>query len=167
MEILAGLVELDIPDLLPAPWYNRPSLGLVNNTAVRIGVLKSIEPTAAPPDIIVTPLRTDRLHSTASVIIDLKERAGAVYETLREVNEDSTEADQDFNIALAETLTIDQRTQHRITLILEPPRFRPGSAGPQRAKYEEKIERFKKRVEKIDGFRRFSSNFVVEDTTEF
>lgn len=161
MEILAGLVQLDKPNLLPAPWFNRPSLGLVTNTAVRIGVLKATNPTGAPPDIIVTPLKTDRLHCTASVIIDLEERPGAVHEALRHVR-------NTFNIALAETVTIDQRTRHRITLVLEPPleSTPAGTVGAIR-EYQQKIAEFKNEISTIQGFINVTSTFVVDDTTQF
>jgi hypothetical protein len=160
MEILAGLVQLNKPGLLPAPWFNRPSLGLVTNTPVRVGVLKATDPTEAPPDIIVTPLRTDRLHCTASVIIDLKERTGAVYQALSQVG-------QIFNIALAETVTIDQRTRHRITLILEPTDPYTGRSLTENAEYSDHLAKFEERIRSLDGCISFSSNFVVDENTRF
>jgi hypothetical protein len=160
MEILAGLIRLDRPGFLPAPWFNRPSLGLVTNTPVRVGVLKAAGPISGPPDIIVTPLRTDRLHCTASVIIDLKERAGAVYEALNRVS-------TVFNIALAETVTIDQRTRHRITLILEPTDYYSTSSRVGISEYKEHLLELKKDIEQIGGYINFTSNFVVDDTTRF
>src|SRR6185295_2988655 len=115
MEILAGLVNLNPnSNILPVPWYNRPALGLISNTEVHIGVVKASagKPTA-PPDIIVTPLVTARLRSMVSVTVDLDEKPGALFEALSLIQER-------FNIALAESVTVDQRTKHRITLVLEP-----------------------------------------------
>jgi hypothetical protein len=112
MEILAGLVKLTDDEHLPAPWFNRPSLGLLSNTAVSLGVLKSRGTVNAPPDIIVTPLDTGILHYTVSIIVDFKERPGVVYDVLSKIP-------RSFNIALAETVTVDQRTKHRVTLVLE------------------------------------------------
>lgn len=161
MEILAGLVQLDKPDLLPTPWFNRPSLGLVTNTDVRIGVLKATSRQDAPPDIIVTPLKTDRLHFTASVMIDLEERTGAVHEALRNVKDV-------FNIALAETVTIDQRTRHRITLVFEPPSRSPPKYTPAAIReYKKAISAFEAKIRKIRGFINVTSNFMVDETTQF
>lgn len=114
VEILAGLVRLDEGFSLPAPWFNRPSLGMNTYTIVDIAVLQGIAGVEAPPDIIVTPLRTGNLRCTSAVTIDVGERPGAIYDVLTLVS-------RDINIALAETVTIDQRGQHRISLILEPP----------------------------------------------
>jgi hypothetical protein len=160
VEILAGLVQLDQADLLPAPWFNRPSLGLVTNTAVKIGVLKAIGPTEAPPDILVTPLRTDRLHCTVSIIIDLKEHRGAVYEALRGIKDT-------LNIALAETVTIDQRTRHRITLILEPKDFSTAMSPEGIATYQKDLEDFKTSIEKVPGYLTITPNYVVDESTRF
>ncbi len=116
MEILAGLVNLVDDDHLPAPWFNRPSLGLLSNTAVWLGVLKSTASGNAPPDIIVTPLQAGIMHYTVSVIVDFDEKPGVVYDALKQIS-------RNFNIALAETVTINQRSQHRVTLVLEYPDF--------------------------------------------
>ena len=160
MEILAGLVRLIERNVLPAPWFNRPSLGLVTNTPVNIGVLKAAHPTDAPPDIIVTPLRTDRMHYTTSVVIDLKERPGAVYEVLNQLQ-------KDFNIALAETVTIDQRTRHQITLLLEPPEFYDGISNVEIERHQERLLSLRSSVEKLQGFDRFTSNPAIDQNTEF
>ena len=163
MEILVGLIrlntscdgELENP-VLPAPWFNRPALGLQTNTAVRIGVVATPENSHAPPDIIVTPLRTDRLHSTASIVIDLNERKGAVYTVLEQIG-------TEFNIALAETLTVDGRTRHRMTLVLEP----VGEPDRPRQDVEALLADLKKRIGELDGHGHTAISSVMRESQTF
>jgi hypothetical protein len=129
MEILAGLIELEERNLLPLPWYNRPALGLISGTRVNVAAVTS-EPRSEdyPPDIIVTPLSIGNLRRTTSLVIDLPEGLGSINRALRKVG-------NKFNIALMETVTIDQRSKHRITLVLEPP---SAAAAP---KYQQNLDR--------------------------
>ena len=118
MEILAGLVKFGDDNKLPLPWYNRPALGLKTGTPVYVAAVISNTPSRrgqgrVPPDIIITPLRYSGLHQTFSITIDLKEGKGAIGKVLDIIS-------INFNIALMETVTIDQRQKHRITMILEP-----------------------------------------------
>ena len=100
------------------------------------------------------------------MVIDLEERTGAVCEALNEVQ-------NIFNIALAETVTIDQRTSHRITLILEPP-FNTVTMDHLSSEYKRKVrefrrevERFKERVSGIKGFITATSSAVVDEKANF
>ena len=160
MEILAGLVRLEIPNTLPAPWYNRPSLGLVTNTDVSIGVAKSNDGSSAPPDIIVTPLRIDRLQCTASITIDLDEKLGAVSSILEKVG-------SNFNIALSETITVDQRTKHRITLIAEPTNFDPTMDTGYVSDFQAKLDQLKESIEEIEEVKDVDVKYVSDITTLF
>lgn len=143
MEILAGLVRLTERHMLPAPWYNRPSLGLLTNTPVYVGVLKATTPKSVPPDIIVTPLQAHTMHYTTSAVIDMREQRGVVAEVLEKI-------DRRFNVALAETVTIDQRSRHRITLVLEFPEFEKGVTTDRIGDYQEALAVFQRETEKID-----------------
>jgi hypothetical protein len=145
MEILAGLINLVDDDHLPAPWFNRPSLGLQSNTAVELGVLKSTENSNAPPDIIVTPLQTGIMHYTVSVIVDFTERPGVVYDVLKKI---STK----FNIALAETVTINQRSQHRVTFVLEYPDFQQGVTKSRSREFDRNLSELESAMKTIDGY---------------
>jgi len=160
MEILAGLVRLDRLDHLPAPWFNRPALGLVTNTAVRVAIVKASKQTSSPPDIIVTPLQTDRLHCTVSITVDLKERTGAIYEILQHVG-------TEFNIALTETVTIDQRTVHRVTLLLEPPVIDFCDKKIEVEKFGILVEHLKNKLGKVKEYISIDSEFMASDTIEF
>jgi len=174
MEILAGLVNLDDDVHLPAPWFNRPSLGLVSNTAVSVGVLTSQRLTpkgtaSAPPDIIVTPLDVGIMHSTVSVVVDFTERPGVVYKILSKIP-------RSFNIALAETVTVDQRTKHRVTLVLEyaaavPTQKKVTSKSRQQItpakQHMIELNKLKNEIKKIEGCSSFSPDPVIEKNTTF
>ncbi len=174
MEILAGLVNLDDDVHLPAPWFNRPSLGLLSNTAVSVGVLTSKRLTpkgteSAPPDIIVTPLDVGIMHSTVSVVVDFKERPGVVYKILSKIP-------RSFNIALAETVTVDQRTKHRVTLVLEyaaavPTQKKVTSKSRQQLtpakRHMIELKKLKNVIENIEGCSSFLPCPVIEKNTTF
>jgi hypothetical protein len=168
MEILAGLVNLNPnSNILPVPWYNRPALGLISNTEVHIGVVKaSAGKPASPPDIIVTPLVTARLRSMVSVTIDLSEKPGALFEALSLIQER-------FNIALAESVTVDQRTKHRITLVLEPsPPYLDDDKGKDatagRARFQEHLKNFEAEIKANKTFfRDFVFHKIIHDDVEF
>jgi hypothetical protein len=167
MEILAGLVNLNPnSNILPVPWYNRPALGLISNTEVHIGVVKASagEPTS-PPDIIVTPLVTARLRSMVSVTIDLSEKPGALFEALSLIRER-------FNIALAESVTVDQRTKHRITLVLEPsPPYLDDDKGKKatigREEFQADLKSFEAEIRGNEAFRGFVPHKIIPDDVEF
>ena len=160
MEIFGGLIKLDDPDYLPVPVYNRPSLGLLTGTPVRIGVLKSPARIEAPPDIIVTPLHTHKLPCTTSVTVDLNERKGAILEVLRAIG-------TDLNIALTETITIDQRTKHRITLVLESPTVDRKELQAGIAKHKRLVGILKTRLKDLKGNIRDVSEFAADESTDF
>ncbi len=165
MEILAGLVTLNpTSHTLPVPWFNRPALGLASNTQVHIGVVKtSGGAPISPPDIIVTPLVTARLRSTISVTIDLREKPGALLEALSLIK-------KRFNIALAESITIDQRTKHRITLVLEPnPDFLDGDddASLRRDEFRKNLENFEAEIRQNTAFLNFTPHEIIPKDIEF
>jgi hypothetical protein len=89
MEILAGLIKLSSPSLLPAPWYNRPALGLISGTPVEVALIESAanihshSPSEAvvPPDIIVTPLKVSKLPLSSSKRADTCITIRLIYQT--------------------------------------------------------------------------------------
>lgn len=140
MEILAGLIELDDLNSLPVPWYNRPAIGLISGTRVNVAAVTSTaKPQGYPPDIIVTPLKIINLHCTSSIVVDLPEGLGGINKALKQVGER-------FNIALMETVTIDQRSKHRITLVLEPP-----SIGSDATSYAANLASLVKELTELGG----------------
>jgi len=116
MEILAGLIRIG-PGALPVPWYNRPALGLVTGTSVTIALIKSKDSSSdqveRPPDLIVTPLSVDDLKRTCAITIDTDESPGSIRDSLKCL-------DPDLNISLLESVTIDQRSRHRLTIVVQP-----------------------------------------------
>jgi hypothetical protein len=167
MEILAGLVNLNsTSDKLPVPWYNRPALGLASNTEVHIGVVKtSTGALTYPPDIIVTPLVTARLRSMVSVTIDLREKRGALFEALSLIQ-------KRFNIALAESITVDQRTKHRITLVLEPTHGYlddddGNDAAIGREEFQAHLKNFEAEIKGNEAFLNFVPHKIIPNDVEF
>jgi hypothetical protein len=115
MEILAGLLLTPNRKILPLPWYNRAALGLESGTKVNVALATASGQSnydKRPPDIIVTPLSLDKFTLIRTLTIDMNESDGAIQVILNKSKDK-------FNICLMETVTIDQRTKHRITLVLE------------------------------------------------
>lgn len=116
MEIMAGLVRLKNPSKVPLPWFNRPALGSKSGTTVWVSQVTSIRRKGkdiAPPDILISPLEPARLKNLRSFTIDVPERAGAIGALIKIVS-------KKCNIDLMETVTIDQRTKHRVTFVVQP-----------------------------------------------
>lgn len=166
MEILAGLIELSSKTLLPAPWYNRPALGLISGTPVEVSLVESVSASRAnasnetetsvqisvPPDIIVTPLKVSKLPSSVSITMDFEESRGVINKVLSII-------ESKFNIALMETVTIDQRTKHRVCLVLEPPEDDSDSVA-----FSEKVSKFVEEPRSTAGYKRhFISDLSNED----
>lgn len=116
MEILAGLIKLNDRSKIPLPWYNRPALSLRTGTKVWVTQVRSTAKTAdnvCPPDMLITPLTPSVIENTRSITIDVDEKRGAIGELISLVSEKC-------NVDLMETVTIDQRTKHRVTFVLQP-----------------------------------------------
>lgn len=163
MEILGGLILLDEQSRLPAPWFNRPALGLATNTSVQVGVVRSNASSEAPPDILITPLDTALFHSTSTMTVDLEEGSGALFKVLREMKGFA------FNIALEESVTHDQRTRHRTTLVLEPPRgdlqITKEEKEDNRAKYKDLNDALATQLQQSPA--RVSWHWMTEELMDF
>jgi hypothetical protein len=155
-EVLTELVWLNKTDVLPVPWVNRASLGLVTNSTCRIGVLKPVS-THAPPDIFVTPLRIDRLNQTVSVIVDLIDRPGFASDVLGQIS-------NRLNVVMAETTSIDHRSKSRMTLVIESTDFDDKHGV---AEFRRLLEEFKRRLAQLDGFLECSIRRIVDEQTNF
>lgn len=159
MEILAGLIQLSSPTLLPAPWYNRPALGLLSGTPVEVSLVESgsgdssssAEKVQVPPDIIVTPLKVSKLPSSVSITMDFEESRGVINKILSII-------ESNFNIALMETVTIDQRTKHRVCLVLEPP-----ESDSDVEAFSKKVQKFVRELKQSSGYKK---HFVVDLSNE-
>ena len=117
MEILAGLIKLDNENTIPAPWYNRPALGLRSNMKVNVATVAraadAIDGSRVPPDIIVSPLDPSYFETTYSITIDLNEGPGQIGTATDLIS-------KYFNIELMETVTINHRQKHRICFVINP-----------------------------------------------
>lgn len=142
MEIQADLIKLDASGQLPLPWLVRAHLGLETNTGVSVfltkprhNAIRTAEPkgngkkitmAAQRPtrekqpemrisDILVTPLTTGRLASTYSVDVVIPEGPGAIQRVLTKFNDRSR-----ANIVVSETITLEGRERHKLSLVIEP-----------------------------------------------
>lgn len=163
MEILAGLIELSSPTLLPAPWYNRPALGLISGTPVEVSLVESVsanrvaspDQISFPPDIIVTPLKVSKLPSSVSITMDFEESRGVINKVLSII-------ESNFNIALMETVTIDQRTKHRVCLVLEPPENDSDIDASS-----EEVKKFIKELKGTPGYKKHFVSDLSNDDVRF
>ena len=118
MEILAGLITLKDSNKIPLPWYNRPAISMRSGATVWVSRVTSnlrVDEPCPPPDILISPLEPSRFRNIRAITIDLPEQAGAIGEIIAVIS-------QTCNIDLMETVTIDQRTKHRMTFVVQPKR---------------------------------------------
>jgi hypothetical protein len=159
MEILAGLIRLDGDDKLPLPWYNRPSLGLMSGTPVQISPIVSKreghKKDQYPPDLILTPLEINNIPRSFHITIDTLEKSGSIGKILSAVP--ST-----LNISLMETVTIDQRSKHRITLVIEP-----SYQAMSNLEFEEDSNKFLEQIKSLETLNTPTKNMLSNEDTEF
>jgi hypothetical protein len=139
MEILAGLIRLKNEYALPAPWYNRSHLGLLTGTKVHVAAIKSLREFDAPPDILISPIDVGSLHEKLSISIDIEESVGSISKILAFI-------ESDINIALMETVTTDQRSKHRLVLVVEPANVNPDNRHQSIKKFKISVNKFVKMV---------------------
>jgi hypothetical protein len=111
MEIMGGLIELDRVDTLPIPWFMRAHLGLETGSKVWFGATDT-HPHNRLPDIILSPLDPRKFDDITAVTLSNDEGVGTLADVLDHVR-------PPVNIALADSVTLEERTHHRINLVLE------------------------------------------------
>lgn len=112
MEIMGGLIRLESRRRLPIPWFMRPHLGLETGSRVWFSATKPPPSQKRLPDILVSPLDPRHFSTITSVTLSNGEGIGTLAEVLSEVH-------PPINIALADSVTLEDRTHHRINLVLE------------------------------------------------
>jgi hypothetical protein len=113
MEIMGGLLRLGADSHVPIPWYMRSHLGLATGTQVHLALTAPPLAIGMLPDIIVSPLNPNSFHDTASISITVPEGVGALKSVLERI-------DESVNVALADSVTIEGRSRHRVNVVLEP-----------------------------------------------
>lgn len=113
MEIHGDLIQLEHKGYLPLPWTVRAHLGLANGTHVQLALTKPKPGLRRVPDILLTPLQTQRLNETLCVELEVDEREGAVAAVLSKFS-------KNVNIVLSDSITLEGRQKHKISVIVEP-----------------------------------------------
>ena len=115
MEIVGGLVRLsEEKKYLPLPWHVRAFLGLQTNANAHVKVTRP-PPNGQPPDIIVSPVNLRRYEYCRVFNIDHPEKRGSFSEVLDKLRDYPL-----LNIAIADTVTTEDRARHRVNLVVEP-----------------------------------------------
>lgn len=111
MEVMGGLINLEEHGILPIPWFMRSHLGLETRSKVWFAATEPQEK-GRLPDILVSPLDPRNFHNITTVTLSNTEKIGTLADVLRHIR-------PPINIALADSVTLEQRSQHRINLVLE------------------------------------------------
>jgi ACT domain-containing protein len=109
--ILGSIIKLEDRRLeIPVPWWHRASLGLETSTAVSVSVTEAKD--NRPGDLLVSVLDTMHWERNIHVCCVADDEPGVIEKALSIV--------KDWNIALAETITVEGGKRHRVELIIEP-----------------------------------------------
>ncbi|WP_297515960.1 ACT domain-containing protein [uncultured Caulobacter sp.] len=147
MEIQGGLIQLGENNHLPVPWQLRAFLGLQSGARAYVGVTRPSE--NHPPDIILSPIALEKLPYCYKLITSHTEEKLSFNAVLGEIKSFSI-----INIAIADSVTIEGRTRHVSTLVLEPVAYPPeGSTriNNQKFQLENYVEELDKAVRKIES----------------
>ena len=110
MQVLGDLVKLANNNDLPLPWWHRAPLGLQSETWCYVAIVESENRPA--PDLIISVLNPSNWDKMMRVRCIHHDTPGAVSKVIDLV--------EDFNIALAESVTLQAGEFHDITLVCEP-----------------------------------------------
>lgn len=113
MEIQGGLIALDDNKHLPIPWQLRAFLGLQTGARAYVGVTRPAAGT--PPDVILSPIALSKLPHSFKLIVSHKEERLSFNTVLGIISDYNN-----VNIAIADSVTIEGRTRHVSTIVLEP-----------------------------------------------
>jgi hypothetical protein len=110
VHILGSMIRLGPTDVrIPIPWWHRAPLGLETGTHVYVCVTE--QRTNRPGDLLVSVLNPNCWEHHLSIGCRRPEEPGVVETVLRQVKK--------WNIALAETVTVNGGQQHQVDLIIE------------------------------------------------
>lgn len=110
MQVLGDLVKLPGNNYLPLPWWHRAPLGFQSKTWCYVAVVESEKRPVA--DLIVSVLNPDNWNKMLRIKCTHPDEPGVVSKAISNVS--------DFNIALAETVTMKAGELHEITFVCEP-----------------------------------------------
>ncbi len=110
MQVLGDLIKLPDNHYLPLPWWHRAPVGLQSKTWCYIAIVES--KTRPVPELIISVLNPSNWDKMIRVRCTHPDELGAVSKAITEV--------KDYNIALAESSTLQAGELHEITLMCEP-----------------------------------------------
>ena len=111
MYILGSIIKLENQSIeIPVPWWHRASLGF--ETATRVSVSITDAKDNRPGDLLVSVLNTMHWEFNIHVHCISEDEPGVIEKALSIV--------KDWNVALAETITLEGGKLHRVDLIIEP-----------------------------------------------
>lgn len=113
--MLGDLVRLPKNNDLPIPWWHRAPLGLQSGTWCFVALVRSQQ--RPVPDLIVSVLDPSNWGSLRRIRCLHIDQPGVISKVVNVVTE--------FNIALAESATLESGELHEVTLFCEPPRAAP------------------------------------------
>lgn len=114
MYILGSVIDLDAGERrIPVPWWHRAALGFESGTQVYVSITHSQGD--RPGDLLVSVLNINKWDQNIAVSCLHRDEPGVIEQALEDVNE--------WNIALAETITVEGGRLHRVDLICEPYRL--------------------------------------------
>jgi hypothetical protein len=116
MHILGSMIRLDREEpRVPIPWWHRASLGFETGTQVKVAVTAS--QAGRPGDLLISALDPNRWDQHIAVSCVRDDAPGVIEQAFDVVH--------DWNIALAETVTVEGGKLHYVDLICEPYRQPP------------------------------------------
>src|SRR5262245_23858070 len=117
MQILGDLISLPERPDLPLPWWHRASLGLLTDTNVWVGIAANSKRPA--PDLVVSVLNPTEWDSMARFEVRHEEQFGILHGIFEAVAPSDVRDDKWHNVALAESVTIQDGKIHHGTIIAE------------------------------------------------
>jgi hypothetical protein len=112
VQVLGDLISLPKNNDLPIPWWHRAPLGLQSRTWCFVALVRSRQ--RPVPDLIVSVLDPSNWASLRRIRCLHVDEPGVISKAVNTVPE--------FNIALAESATLQSGEFHEVTLFCEPPR---------------------------------------------
>src|SRR6266481_3264728 len=113
MFILGNLITIPETELrLPLPWWHRAPLAFESKTNVTLGLTAPKED--RPGDLLVSAINSDLWEQSWRIRCLYKDGPGIVAQVF------SLTANHYWNVAVAETVTVDGGRNHALDLICEP-----------------------------------------------
>jgi len=138
MQVLGALVKLPKNSDLPLPWWHRATLGLETGTWCYVALVQTSRRPVA--ELNVSVLDPDKWNQMLSVKCVAPDEPGCVLKATRGL--------ADFNIELAEGVTVSAGERHEVTFFCHP----VSSMADPRARLEEHLKKQGFSIVQIEGY---------------